>query len=313
MYYRISTQSLPEIHEVETLTRKTVWRCADKRNILLYLKKGTCVFIINGNEYILSADQFMFIPAEQAYVRKPYNNESCEFVYIHFTTEEPITQLTFDEAEAQFNSISSVQEESSLFNNRNPNKIDPYVYLSQITTFSEKDVKNIRKLLNNIVYESKSHQYYGKLLISLTFMEILSTFSRKILSDFCNNKLFVLQDYPKPLQKAIIFCNKNFNQRITVEELSKHCNISHQHLIRLFRKHMHMSPVQYINKNKIFHAIDMLRSTELSVKEIAYELGYEDTSYFIRIFKKEEKMTPTQVRRRINNYEKEKEPSPVTE
>ena len=89
--------------------------------------------------------------------------------------------------------------------------------------------------------------------------------------------------------------------------------VSVQHVIRLFRKHLQTTPVGYINRTKVLHAIDLLRNTELSVKEIAYELGFEDPNYFSRLFKKEEKMSPGDTRARIRNYEKEKKPSPVSE
>ena len=95
--------------------------------------------------------------------------------------------------------------------------------------------------------------------------------------------------------------------------MAKAAGVSSQHLIRLFRKHLNSTPVGYINRTKVLHAIDLLRNTKLSVKEIAYELGFEDPNYFSRLFKREEGMSPGDTRARICNYDRDRRPSPSKE
>ena len=80
--------------------------------------------------------------------------------------------------------------------------------------------------------------------------------------------------------------------------------ISQQHLIRIFRKHLNTTPIEYINQIKISHAINLLRENNMSVKEISYELGYENPNYFSRLFKKHEGMTPMQKKHTILNFSK---------
>jgi AraC-like DNA-binding protein len=101
--------------------------------------------------------------------------------------------------------------------------------------------------------------------------------------------------------------------RDQAEEVAKAAGVSSQHLIRLFRKHLNSTPVGYINRTKVLHAIDLLRNTKLSVKEIAYELGFEDPNYFSRLFKREEGMSPGDTRARICNYDRDRRPSPSKE
>ena len=52
------------------------------------------------------------------------------------------------------------------------------------------------------------------------------------------------------------------------------------------------------------HAINLLRENKMSIKEISYELGFENPNYFSRLFKKQEGATPTQKRHRILNFSK---------
>ena len=65
-----------------------------------------------------------------------------------------------------------------------------------------------------------------------------------------------------------------------------------------------MTPVEYINHVKILHAIDLLRTSNLTVEEISYKLNFTSASYFIRVFKKHNGNTPNEERQRIKNFGK---------
>ncbi|MBQ9112721.1 MAG: helix-turn-helix transcriptional regulator [Clostridia bacterium] len=313
MYYRIPIKHLPSIIEVANISRNNTWRCADKRNIFVYINDGSCIFVINGRERTLTKGQLLIIPAGQAYVRKALNDSMCQLTYIHFTTQEPIIPITDSELTEQLEEIIANVEDQIALPSFMEGEAEPYVFMSQTVSFSPERLSKMTGLIDDIYSEYYKNKNYNRLLMSLRLMELIAQIGRNTVSEFHKKELFRGEKYPHPLQKALIFINRNYNRRITVEELSGYCNVSHQYLTRLFQKYIRMSPIRYINKNKIFHAIEMLRTTEMSIKEIAYELGFDDPNYFSRIFKKEEKMSPIETRRRIRNYHKDKRPSPATE
>jgi AraC-like DNA-binding protein len=57
--------------------------------------------------------------------------------------------------------------------------------------------------------------------------------------------------------------------------------------------------VQYINSKKVERAQLLLYTTDIPVKEVAYELGFNDHSYFIRMFRKVTGITPQEYRRQL--------------
>lgn len=65
---------------------------------------------------------------------------------------------------------------------------------------------------------------------------------------------------------------------------------------RLFQKYLHRSPLEFINEYRLDQAVELLRSTELSITEIAYRTGFNGTSYFTERFHKQYGYTPTQFR-----------------
>ena len=60
-----------------------------------------------------------------------------------------------------------------------------------------------------------------------------------------------------------------------------------------------MSPLQYVIKKKVSRAQLLLMTEEISVKEAAYRLGFNDHSYFIRQFRKVTGVTPLEYRTRM--------------
>ena len=64
----------------------------------------------------------------------------------------------------------------------------------------------------------------------------------------------------------------------------------------MFKKHLGVSPKKYINGMKILQAKQYLCRFDLSIKEIAYKLGFKDEKYFMKLFKEYENLTPSTYR-----------------
>jgi AraC-like DNA-binding protein len=88
-------------------------------------------------------------------------------------------------------------------------------------------------------------------------------------------------------------------ENVDIEELADVACITKPYLIRLFKKEFGTSPVQYINSKKVERAQLLLYTTDIPVKEVAYELGFNDHSYFIRMFRKVTGITPQEYRRQL--------------
>jgi len=90
--------------------------------------------------------------------------------------------------------------------------------------------------------------------------------------------------------------NSYLLQPVTVEELAGLANCSLAKFKRDFRQRYQCSPRVYINRQRLSHARMLLQNTTLQIAEIALECGYENTSYFISLFKKEYGHTPAATR-----------------
>jgi YesN/AraC family two-component response regulator len=86
------------------------------------------------------------------------------------------------------------------------------------------------------------------------------------------------------------------NQTLRIGELAVELNTSRSALSKGFKRDMGISLKQYITYVLIQRARELICHTGMSVREIAYELGYEEPYYFHRVFKRETGKTPIEFR-----------------
>ena len=96
--------------------------------------------------------------------------------------------------------------------------------------------------------------------------------------------------------RIIDYIHQHIYDDIRINQLTDVSCLSRGYMTALFTNMVGMSPQQYINKLKIEHAQLMLLTDDKQIKNIAYELGFTDHSYFIRLFKKVTGFTPQRYR-----------------
>ncbi len=97
---------------------------------------------------------------------------------------------------------------------------------------------------------------------------------------------------------AVEYIRKNLHQKISVEELAKKTYVSKSNFFKMFREELGISPNEFIIQERIKRAKELL-SRNNSVKETAFLSGFNDTNYFIRVFRQTEGTTPKSFQNQI--------------
>ncbi len=101
-------------------------------------------------------------------------------------------------------------------------------------------------------------------------------------------------DGPSRIERAVEMIHQHLDERLYVERLAKECCMSVDTLRRCFRREYGMSIQNFIKRVRIERAASLLQQRrELSVKEVAFRVGYQDVSLFNRMFKDRMNTTPT--------------------
>lgn len=89
---------------------------------------------------------------------------------------------------------------------------------------------------------------------------------------------------PEAIRKALTWMEEHYASVSGVEACAEASGLSKFHFIRRFTATVGITPLQYLTKVRIGHAIRLLRETDLSIEEIACHVGFSGSSYFIKVF-----------------------------
>lgn len=93
--------------------------------------------------------------------------------------------------------------------------------------------------------------------------------------------------------KAKEYITQNYHRKITLDELSSVCNLSPSALSRNFKKENGETVFNFVIRHRLFIASQLLLNSAKSIKEIAFEAGFEDVAYFSKTFRERFGMPPS--------------------
>ena len=104
------------------------------------------------------------------------------------------------------------------------------------------------------------------------------------------------------MAKSMDYINKNISNEIRVDDICTAVGISKNHFCREFKKNTGLTVMEYILQTRIVLAKNDLLKTKLSITEISERNGFSSVSFFCRVFKEEEKLSPLQYRKSACTY-----------
>ena len=164
------------------------------------------------------------------------------------------------------------------------------------------------KVFSNDVYHTKSISILKNEFEKLYHLWKMGDFSDKI---YCRSIVYniysvvartafsqyVSHDRREQVEQIVAYITENLdNSDLSVEKLSRMCNISSVHFRRIFSHIYHLSPVKFIILARINKAKELLMSESCPISEIAEKCGFENHYYFSKVFKSETQMSPSQFR-----------------
>ena len=156
---------------------------------------------------------------------------------------------------------------------------------------------NVRLLANlkEIKLENDQKDLFSEQRISSLIESMIILISRAVLTT--KEKSLEMSEIKK-------YINGNVEKNLTGLSIAKHFNYSYDYFRKVFKEYFRVSISDFISKNRVDHALNLLKRTDLSVKQIAKKCGFSSTSHFISLFKKYNKITPKQF---LLNYDKNAE------
>lgn len=122
----------------------------------------------------------------------------------------------------------------------------------------------------------------------------------KSLDEFMDNMIDTRNTVnARVVNRACNFIADNCSRNITLEEVAHSVHLSPFYFSKVFKKEKGCNFVEFLTKTRVERSKKMLRDPDMSVVRIALESGYQDASYFCKVFRQEEGMTPNAYRKRF--------------
>lgn len=154
---------------------------------------------------------------------------------------------------------------------------------------SDKNTKLLKPLFENLIEESRRNDKLGEKTIVQGISYLLLQLKRLSNENSQNKEI-----KSKAILKFSKLVSDTISENLSVNEYASRLNLTVEKLNEICNQNYGQSPKAIILEKKITEAKRLLYFTDLSVKEIAFQLGFEDSSYFSRIFKQKTNLSPTE-------------------
>lgn len=146
--------------------------------------------------------------------------------------------------------------------------------------------------INKLIKECMSTSITKDALADLTLQELLVRIIQTQTAKSLNDGLFA--DPNTPITQVLDYIRLNLRENITLKNLSEKACMSSTTFYRFFKRELGMSPIEFVISEKLRCAKQLLKNPTIQINEVCYLSGFEDSNYFIRLFKKHEGITPKQ-------------------
>ena len=261
--------------------------------IMYAVESGNLYLEVNGKEITLGERDIYFF--KKGEFHKPLQSSSCVYYYIHFRDDE-IREYNMPEAEYH-KKLTEKKKEYLKFDKFNT---DRYNCLSALV--SERYHITNKGLFDHITDIIKKN-FFSEINHD---PESLVNMSNSVASIFLKLENIYSDEKPDKayykVKKIKDFIDKNYAESFNSNDIEKEFLISFDYANRLFTGIIGCSIFKYRNIARINNAKIKIMTSNSTISEIANETGYESISYFSRIFKKYEGLSPSDYQRRMLEF-----------
>ncbi|MFI3267128.1 MAG: AraC family transcriptional regulator [Rikenellaceae bacterium] len=270
------------------MTYKINYTCLSTNSELLKIDNSTCrlIYIAHGTKIvILDGNEINYNQGEILYIRK-----NCTFLY---------TNVTDNDKYEEFEILYTLEELRLImdnfvtkFNNEKFAKLAPQGYTESIISQNIDNsigyfYKNLLLLIKDD-FISQDHQIEWTKRSEFMFL-----LTNSKLSSIVSNIVF---DIRMPKNNIIKIVTENIYNKISIVELSKMCGMSVSTFKKEFAEYYKQSPHKWFIEQRLNKAKFLLVSTDKDIQQTANECCFENTSHFIKLFKRKYNLTPLKYR-----------------
>lgn len=227
--------------------------------LITHIINGSFTFVQNGKHTTARKGETVILDCFKPH--EYYTNDSFESIWIHINGQNCIPF---------YNEI--VKNEGNLIKCSDPDHVEKLLF----------------RIYNGMASDNKPSEINWSLDIYKILAELLNPLHISI-----KNKT----SYEDSIQEVKKYISDHLNEKLTVQNIAEIIHMSPSHFSRVFRQQTGFSPYDFVLISRLNRAKDYLQKTDMSISQIAYDIGFNSESNFIYFFTKNTGLSPSKFRK----------------
>ena len=238
---------------------------------LLYVAAGKVRFYFDGVERIISKGNMVLFRPGDVQMYYQYAEDKPEIYWVHFTGSDVGLLLNY---------YQMPRNENVFFTGTSPD----YQWM-------------YRQMIQELQLKRSNYQDMLGMHLRMIFL---------VINRYLKEGNQIGTEMLDEIERATHYFRENYNQNIVIEQYAEEHLMTPCWFIQNFKQVTKVTPMQYIMSLRINNAMNMLDTTKYNVTQIAMAVGYDNSHYFSRLFKKYTGMTPLEYRNRNKEQDEAK-------
>ncbi len=250
---------------------------------LMYILKGQAYVTCEEDQILANEGDIVFINQAVRHFITPTNPEGCIFrsIIVH-----PSFVFGFGQLEMEKKYITPVLHDASL----------KHLHITPDVSYYEAFRTPIMEIITQNEEKPAGYELISKASLLHIWKELFSLVAQ---DSSTPAKKIAAQDEQR-VKQAIIYIQEHYMESITLDDIADSILVSKSECCRCFKRTLNVTPFEYLMKYRILESTKKMHKKTLeSISEIAGSVGFNNTSYYNKIFKKYMSCTPTEYRSSI--------------
>jgi AraC-like DNA-binding protein/mannose-6-phosphate isomerase-like protein (cupin superfamily) len=236
--------------------------------------RGEAIFQINEDWIVVREGDGLFINSGRLHMAQEKDHSGCVYICLNVSLHFVLSQELYTTYVKPYIQATSL----------------PYIYLDP----NEPWMKNILNAISEInqSMEQKSQYYEIDIAIQLTLIW------KNLINNGFNleyDQTEILKD--QRMKHMLSWIHENYAEKIVLEDIARAGQLSRSESCRYFKRFLKCSPLNYVIDYRIQKSLPLLQQGDSNITEVAYQVGFNSTSYFINKFRSYMNMTPLEYKK----------------
>lgn len=176
--------------------------------------------------------------------------------------------------------------------------LTPLISGDAVITLCERETEEVRAVTDKLLSSVQAQSEFIELRISANVSELIYVLYRdgRINTD---PRSSLHKQGARLTIKLVDWIEEHYSERITLDELGAICGLSPKYLCSFFKKMTGLTPMDYVNRLRIEKACISISNGHTSITDAAFDSGFNELSYFSKLFKKYVGCTPSEYKSRF--------------